>query len=435
MRASLRRRLQLTPADRERSAFLTVPFEVPPGTSRIELRYRHEGQGRPGAGAVVDLGLIDPRGSAFPDFPGFRGWSGSARTSAVITAEGATPGYLPGPLVPGTWQVLLGLGRVPPTGVEVEVLVDALEEGGEPPHPPPGPSRPGPPDRGRGWYAGDLHAHTHHSDAPGGLAELVAEAVRAGLDFLAVTDHNTVSHLPHLRACSDRVLLVPGEEVTTVRGHMNAWGLERLVDFRWETDAELRAVIEEARKRGCVLSASHPVIPGMSWTPGYDLPLDAIEVWHGPSGERNLETLATWQELLRSGRRVVGLGGSDHHCGRAGRPLATPTVWVLADSLTVTGIVEALRPGRVAITLPGTPPPRLVAERDGRRWEIGDTVPPGGPVRVRCPAGMRLVTALGEVQPGAELDLHEHGFVRGELWEPGRRWPPVALTNPIWAGT
>jgi len=432
VRARLRRRVHLTPADRERSAFTTVPFEVPAGTSRIEVTYRYEGQGRPGASSVVDLGLIDPRGSAFPQFPGFRGWSGSARTSAVITPEGATPGYLPGPLPPGTWQVLLGLSRVPPEGVEVEVTVDTWEETGQPPHPLPGPPRPGPPDRGRGWYAGDLHAHTHHSDAPGSLAELVGAATRAGLDFLAVTDHNTVSHLPHLRAGSDRVLLVPGEEVTTARGHMNVWGLDRLVDFRWQTEAELRAVIEEARAQGCVLSLSHPLIPGMSWALGYDLPVDGLEIWHGPSGERNLETLAIWQELLRSGRRVVGLGGSDHHCGRRERPLANPTIWVLADSLTVDGIVEALRAGRVAITTAGTPPPRLVAERDGRYWEVGDTVPRGGPVRVHCPAGTRLVTALGEVAPEAELDLLEHGFVRGELWEGGRRWPPIALTNPIW---
>jgi hypothetical protein len=432
VRARLRRRVHLTPADRERSIFTTVPFEVPAGTSRIEVTYRYEGQGRAGASSVVDLGLIDPRGSAFPQFPGFRGWSGSARTSVVLTPEGATPGYLPGPLVPGTWQVLLGLSRVPPEGIEVEVMADTWEETGQPPHPLPGPPQSGPAERGRGWYAGDLHAHTHHSDAPGSLTELVEEAIQAGLDFLAVTDHNTVSHLPYLRASSDRILLVPGEEVTTAHGHMNAWGLDRLVDFRWQTEAELRAVIEEARARGCVLSLSHPLIPGMSWTLGYDLPVDALEVWHGPSGERNLETLAIWQELLRSGRRMVGLGGSDHHCGRRDRPLANPTIWVLADSLTVEGIVSALRSGRVVITTAGTPPPRLVAERNGHFWEIGDIVPPGGPVRVHCPAGTRLVTARGEVAPETELDLLEHGFVRGELWEHGQRWPPIALTNPIW---
>ena len=44
------------------------------------------------------------------------------------------------------------------------------------------------------WLAGDLHAHTVHSDGALTVPELAVLAVERGLDFLAITDHNTISH-------------------------------------------------------------------------------------------------------------------------------------------------------------------------------------------------------------------------------------------------
>ena len=39
-------------------------------------------------------------------------------------------------------------------------------------------------------YAGNLHMHTTYSDGAGTHAEIARAAVRAGLDFVVVTDHN-----------------------------------------------------------------------------------------------------------------------------------------------------------------------------------------------------------------------------------------------------
>ena len=56
---------------------------------------------------------------------------------------------------------------------------------------------------GPGWFRGDLHMHDAHSDAavparrrkvPCPLFRTVDVAARAGSDFAAVTDHNTVQH-------------------------------------------------------------------------------------------------------------------------------------------------------------------------------------------------------------------------------------------------
>ncbi|WP_262423732.1 CehA/McbA family metallohydrolase [Brachybacterium sp. Z12] len=106
------------------------------------------------------------------------------------------------------------------------------------------------------WLAGDFHSHSTHSDGEQSLDELAALAAGHGLDFLAVTEHNTVSHLPHLSSVGARhgITLLPGQEVTTPRGHANALGDISWVDFRrdpshWRTQVE---------REGGLLSVNHP---------------------------------------------------------------------------------------------------------------------------------------------------------------------------------
>ena len=48
----------------------------------------------------------------------------------------------------------------------------------------------------------DLHAHTRHSDGERTRAELLAEALAAGVEVLSVTDHDTVSGVAECRAAA-----------------------------------------------------------------------------------------------------------------------------------------------------------------------------------------------------------------------------------------
>src|SRR5580693_7303824 len=105
--------------DRFASAWHYLPVEVAPGTAglRVDLEYERAD------GAVLDLGCLGPGG--------FRGWSGGARRSFVIGQDAATPGYLPGELEPGEWQVIIGLYQVPPGGVEFRVSAEVSTVRGE----------------------------------------------------------------------------------------------------------------------------------------------------------------------------------------------------------------------------------------------------------------------------------------------------------------
>ncbi|MFC4910086.1 CehA/McbA family metallohydrolase [Actinomadura gamaensis] len=323
--------------DRLERIMREVPFEVPPGTAALTVRLRFEG-------GVIDLGCGGP--------DGFRGWSGGARDTYTIAADWATPGYLPGELEPGEWQVWLRLHRVPPEGVPYEVTVelhDRVPERPEYPLPPVVSDRPArrgglPAPSGMRWLAGDLHAHTVHSDGTLTVPELADLAVRQGLDFLAVTDHNTVSHHPELPGVAKRagIVLVPGQEVTTDYGHANVFGDTGWVDFRRPAD--------EWDAPGGVLSINHPLSGDCAWR--HPVPPGRrarhVELWHSSWWDRTWGAPLAWAALWRDD--TVALGGSDFHDPAQHKSLGEPTTWVLAEDASPEAVVAAIAAGRTAVT-------------------------------------------------------------------------------------
>ena len=78
--------------------------------------------------------------------------------------------------------------------------------------------------RKAGWYKGDLHLHSNHSDGKVSVAEIVAAAEKAGLDFIAITEHTNKNvrqwNDPAYR--SRRMTLLYGAE----------WTVNRYIDHR-----------------------------------------------------------------------------------------------------------------------------------------------------------------------------------------------------------
>lgn len=331
-----------------------LPFELPDGTTRLSLEFHYD------AGNIIDLGLLDPRfrQEDFPATQGFRGWSGGAREGFFVTQTEATPGYLAGELFPGGWFVMLGLYQVQPQGCSyrLEITFETGVQGTVQPRPvhkdttePAGP-------KPAGWYRGDLHAHTHHSDAKGSLPDLVRAAEARGLEYLTVTDHNTVSHHRALLEVDTPLLLIPGQELTTRRGHANVWGETGWVDFRVTKDEDLPTLVEHVRARGGVFSLNHPKNTGHNWN--YPIPahFDSLEVWQSAWAYRNWESVALADTLLRGGRRFAFVGGSDRH--QPGWPdtdplflqVGTPTTWLYLEAWTLEAALTALRRGRTCIS-------------------------------------------------------------------------------------
>ena len=390
----------LYPATLEPYAYL--PFELPEGTTRLSLSFAHD------EGNVIDLGVLDPRieGQSYPAIQGFRGWSGGARDHFFISETEATPGYLVGDLPPGRWFVLLGLYQVQPQGCtyRIEIMCETgLQEGARQKEP----VKPTPRHTGAGWYRGDLHTHTYHSDAKGSLEDLVRAAEARGLEYLAVTDHNTVSHHRELGRLETPLLLVPGQEVTTSRGHANVWGETGWLDFRVTDSTEVAKLVERVHKSGGLFSVNHPKDTGHNWH--YPVPehLDALEVWQSAWVYRNWESVALADKLLRQGRRFTFVGGSDRH--QPGWPdtdplflqVGTPTTWLYLKECTVAGVLAAIRDGRSCIS-ESPVGPRLEFDVAG--------VPVGGPLPGTSMSPVRT-TITGAV--GSTLQyLSDEGVIR-----------------------
>jgi hypothetical protein len=325
-----------TPADRAASIYQYLAFEVPRHCAgvRIDLAYDR-------SAGVLDLGCIDPIG--------WRGWSGGARDQVVLGAAASTPGYLARGVPPGEWSVVLGLHRLAASGVEYTVTV-AFETVALPvPELPPVPERP--PRRelpyvdGLRWLAGDLHSHTLHSDGVLTVPELAAMAVGAGLDFLAVTDHNTISHHAELPAVSRRfgISLLPGQEVTTASGHANAFGDIGWIDFRRPADDWLADV----SGRGGLLSINHPIGYDCAWRQPLRVRPPLAEIWHSSwYDRRDGGPLAWWQ----AAGMPIPVGGSDWHRPGSDAAPGSPTTWVACADGDVGDVVGGLAAGRTAIS-------------------------------------------------------------------------------------
>jgi hypothetical protein len=435
-----------------------LPFDVPAGVQRIRVTTSHESFAVGGlARNVLDLGIFGPAGYDLGNAAGFRGWSGGARDGFVISRTYATPGYLVGPIEPGVWAVALGPVVLSPWGMAWQVRVtmergeDGQPEGGSVVAPAP------PSICGARWYRGDLHLHTVHSDGERHPNELASAAQSSGLDFIVSTDHNTsAANQAWPASRTGNLLVIPGEEVTTRHGHWLAVGLSprAWVDWRYGPgDGVFPRFAAEVRDAGGLVVAAHPSVPlpGSAWEFGF-ADVDALEVWNGRWNVDDELSLRIWQRLLRQGRRVVAVGGSDSH-GKH-QPVGSPQTVVHANELSTPAIVEGLRCGRSYIARSRAAALELTA-----RSAAPDVAGPGQTLRVSPDTTVTvtavisgapdttaaLITAAGCVARATvgrsgrarlqwELDAASARFARLEVREAQRRplGAMVALTNPVW---
>lgn len=107
--------------------------------------------------------------------------------------------------------------------------------------------------RSRSRY--DLQVHTDASPCSATPPEAVVRAAeKAGLDGIAVTDHDTLENVERVRSCApDGLDVVSGVEVTTTQGHLLGIDVERAPP---RTDP--LAVIDDVHDQGGLAVLSHP---------------------------------------------------------------------------------------------------------------------------------------------------------------------------------
>lgn len=216
------------------------------------------------------------------------------------------------------------------------------------------------PMRADGYWilAGDFHVHAFPGDGALAPWELRDEAARAGLDAIAVTNHNQVlaGHVATwVAASSGGPLLIPGEEVTTPTYHLIALGVDRRVDPHQSSTSAIAAV----HAQGGVAIAAHPAGRYVGYDPAGLATLDGTEAAHVAEDPAWAKAFVDfWQRARRLNPRVAAVGSSDFHSAPA---LGSCRTYVFARAVSVAGVLEAIRAGR---TVASDPEGHLYGDRE-----------------------------------------------------------------------
>lgn len=190
-------------------------------------------------------------------------------------------------------------------------------------------------------YIGVSHIHSVYSDGSGEVKDIVQQANELGLDFMILTDHNTLRALDEgFEGWYGNTLLIVGFELNDKenKNHYLALGISETFSTRIPAKEYLRRIKEAGgigflahpHEKRCSMK-EHPAYPWLEWS---SEDFTGIEIWNHMSEwmegltEQNkynyflhplksitappAETLKVWDQLNLK-RKVVGIGGVDAH--------------------------------------------------------------------------------------------------------------------------
>ncbi len=274
---------------------------------------------------TIDIGLADEKGN-------FLGWSGSAHKTIHVGQYDSSAGYLCQKINAGKWSIIIGAYHVTDEGVEVTYDID-FELAGE------------------ALLFGDLHVHSVASDGVFSAYELGRLAKEKELDFIGIANHNNFAEnlaLPHI----DGLTFVPAVEWTHYKGHMNFFGVPAPFEnsFIANTKEEMQSIISHAKALGAIVSVNHPLCPICPYKWEDENAFDMIEIWNGPMRPSNVKALNLWTTLLKEGRQIPIVGGSDFHKPGQFARLGSPVTAVYSESRSADDILGAVKAGKCFVT-------------------------------------------------------------------------------------
>ncbi len=190
-------------------------------------------------------------------------------------------------------------------------------------------------------YVGALHIHSYFSDGTGAPTEIAEIASEVGLDFIILTDHNTLRALDEgFEGWYDNTLMLVGVEINDkeIKNHYLALGINKAFSTRMSA----REYVHKVKEAGGIGFIAHPhekrqsmkEHPPFPWTDWDIDEFTGMEIWNHMSEwmegltEENKysrfvhplrsissppeETLKKWDELNLE-RKVIGVGGIDAH--------------------------------------------------------------------------------------------------------------------------
>ncbi len=307
----------------------------------------------------------------------------------VINGTQSTPGMLTGKVHPGFWDISFNFHALVTEKAEIQCTIEAIHS-----------------EERTSWqpielaevkkeklnrekhtwqntyfHKIELHSHTLHSDARQSANELIEEAVKRNFDWLAITDHNTLSAFDEINPDDYPIQFIKGLEMTTLHGHFLTlgYGDQKPVDWTSIDRVNINEKLREMKEQGLLIGIAHPFDVGSPYCTGcrwqYALEslewVDFIEVWNSEDPHLSMssaDAIAKWTQLLNSGIEIPATCGRDwHHSDTERRPAY---FYVSAEKdAGQKDILEAIKLGRSYITLS----PRVDFRVNGK-WSMGDRI-------------------------------------------------------------
>lgn len=193
----------------------------------------------------------------------------------------------------------------------------------------------------------DLHVHSNYSDGHDDVKTILKAARKRGLNGIAVTDHDSLGGSRAARRIikdlNFEMIVIPGVEVTTSRGHLLALGINELPE-RGLTPEETTEAVHDLGGITIVPHPYHPFRHAIGRIPD----CDAVEVYNS----KHLFGIANARARLGAKRRRLPMvAGSDSHFAVT---VGLGVTRIEADDAM--GAVEAIRQGKTKIEGRRTPP-------------------------------------------------------------------------------
>jgi predicted metal-dependent phosphoesterase TrpH len=191
----------------------------------------------------------------------------------------------------------------------------------------------------------DLHVHTNYShDGHDSVEKIIASAIVQKLDGIAICDHDTMdgsfAAREYVAANHLDLIIIPGMEVTTSKGHLLVLGIEEKID-KGLSPAETIKIAREMNDT-VVIIVPHPFHPFRHSIGNVQSGIDAIEIYNS----RFFTGLGNKIARITAARNnITAVAGSDAHSADC---VGLATVMVESEP-DPKAILHAIKQGKVRL--------------------------------------------------------------------------------------
>ena len=203
----------------------------------------------------------------------------------------------------------------------------------------------------------DLHIHSEYStDSESQVEEIIRSAIEMGLNGIAITDHNSIEGYyrgkEYLERSGHEFLLIPGIEISTIKGHLIALGVHESIQPNMSVEESLAQI----QDMGGISILPHPFHPFRHSIGSVSYSASAVEVFNA----RCISEISNQRAVKAAAKHgLPPVAGSDaHYIGDIGHGVTE-----IEAQHSVSSILEGIRLGSTRIDGRKVPRRRYITNR------------------------------------------------------------------------